>query len=152
MTAGKRSSDDGLTMVELLVIMIIIGVLGSLVIFALSGAEASAAKTVCESNFKSIQTAIEAFKSDVGYAPTSLGDLTTQTYGLSGTKVGPWLKDSPSQYLPGPPPGHISDGGPYGFRWDAITESLSVGTVKANGAKQDSGTPFVSGDGNCAYA
>jgi prepilin-type N-terminal cleavage/methylation domain-containing protein len=150
---GGRSKDrdGGFSLIELLIIIAILGILASVVVYAVFGMTSSSARAACQSNFKTVETAAEAYEAQVGHYPNSLSDLLSSTMGQNLLMVGPWLKDIPPVYTPGASPS-VSTGRPYGFAIDSSTNSIAVGTIKANGAQADTGTPLSDGAANCASA
>ena len=129
----------------------VLGVLAALVVFAAINAEPNSARAACTTSYKTVETAAEAYKAQTGHYPTQLTDLTGQQRGLDGAMDGPWLRDMPDAYTPGGNPS-ITGGGMYGLMIDPATNSIAVGTIKANGASSDTGTPLADGDVNCAEA
>lgn len=149
-TRGEGGS-DGFTLVEILVVILVLGILASIVVFSLTPSAQESAREACRSSFKTVETAAEAYEGEVGTYPSSLTSLTGTAPGLTVPVAGPWLKSLPPIYSPGAAPS-ISDGEPYGFFVGPGGSSIGVGTIRANGAEADSGTPAVAGDANCASA
>jgi general secretion pathway protein G len=144
-------SDGGFTLVELLVIIVVLGIVASIVVFAVIDAAPDSARASCQTTFKTVESAAEAYKAQTGQYPAQLGNLTETARGLDGLMDGPWLKDLPATYTPGATPS-ITGNEIYGLSVDSATNSIAVGTIKANGAVSDTGTPMVDGDANCAQA
>lgn len=136
-------------MIELLIIMLILGVLAAIVVFAVIDAEPQSSRAACQANYNTVETAAQAYKAQVGFYPTQISDLTVQHLGTTLVMDGPWLKESPNVYTPGSPP-TITHGGSYGLTIDAATQTIQIGTIKANGAQADSAP--VDGIGNCVHA
>jgi Tfp pilus assembly protein PilE len=62
---------------ELLIVIVVLGVLAGIVVFALSGVSAQAAVAACKSDASTVQTAVTAYEAkDNGTAPTSISQLT----------------------------------------------------------------------------
>jgi type II secretory pathway pseudopilin PulG len=138
-------------LIELLVMLVILSIVAAIVVFAVINAEPNSAQAACQSTFKTVETAAEAYEAQTGGYPAQLTALTAQAPGLDGAMDGPWLKDLPDTYTPGATPS-ITDNGMYGVTIDSATKSIAVGTIKSDGALADTGTPMVDGDANCSQA
>lgn len=88
--------DDGFTLVELMIIMLILAILASIIVFAVQSLEGSTAASACLSDYKTIETAQETYRGQVGVSADSFADLLGTAVGLTGQEVGPWLKEAPS--------------------------------------------------------
>ena len=99
--------------------VVILGILAAIVVFAVSNLTGTSAQSACTSDQKTVQTAVEAYKAQVGHYPQAgdnfatapggtltanavaattpgIDDLyTTQASGSGGAAVGPWLKTQP---------------------------------------------------------
>lgn len=79
----RRSEEgfDGFTLIELLIVIVVLGILAATVIFALGGVTSQSAQAACQSDAKSVETAIEAFHSFPGNTsntyPTQISQLLT---------------------------------------------------------------------------
>jgi prepilin-type N-terminal cleavage/methylation domain-containing protein len=65
---NSRENEKGFTLIELLIVVVILGILAAVVIFASAGFKDKGALESCRVNQSSIKTATEAFHSD---SPTS---------------------------------------------------------------------------------
>jgi len=74
-----KKRDQGFTIVELLIVIVVIGILALLVITTYSGIQAKARNSKRQTDVQSIQTQLEAFFSQNGYYP-SLTDLNSSTW------------------------------------------------------------------------
>lgn len=74
-----RKRNQGFTIVELLIVIVVIGILALLVITTYSGIQAKARNSKRQSDIKSLQTQLEAFFSQNGYYP-SLSDMNTGSW------------------------------------------------------------------------
>jgi len=82
---------EGFTLIELLIVIVILGILAAIVVFAVGTTTSDATKNACKADFKSAETAVEAYKAQHnGTAPASLSTLTG-----SDSSGGPWLKEVP---------------------------------------------------------
>ncbi|MEK7594375.1 MAG: type II secretion system protein [Patescibacteria group bacterium] len=73
-----KKQNQGFTIVELLIVIVVIGILALLVITTYSGIQAKARNSKRQTDVQSIQTQLEAWFSQNGYYP-SLTDMTTGT-------------------------------------------------------------------------
>jgi prepilin-type N-terminal cleavage/methylation domain-containing protein len=74
-----KKRDQGFTIVELLIVIVVIGILALLVITTYSGIQSKARDAKRQSDLKSLQTQIEAFFSQNGYYP-NLTDMNSSTW------------------------------------------------------------------------
>ena len=58
--------DDGFTLIEMLVVVMILGVLGTVVVMSLGGLSTEAADTGCHADRHQLETAFEAFVAQTG--------------------------------------------------------------------------------------
>jgi general secretion pathway protein G len=65
----ERRSEQGFTLVELLVVIIILGVLAAVVVFAVGGITDRGEESACEIERRSVQTAIEAYRAQNDNTP-----------------------------------------------------------------------------------
>jgi general secretion pathway protein G len=83
MVAQKK--DRGFTLVELLIVIVILGILATVTVFAVRGITDKGQENSCKVERRSIETAVESFFADTGGDVTGMGDL-----------VGDYLKTDPS--------------------------------------------------------
>jgi prepilin-type N-terminal cleavage/methylation domain-containing protein len=74
-----KKRNQGFTIVELLIVIVVIGILALLVITTYSGIQAKARNSKRASDVKSLQTQIEAYFSQNGYYP-SRTDMNSSTW------------------------------------------------------------------------
>ncbi|MCF7817701.1 MAG: type II secretion system major pseudopilin GspG [Kiritimatiellales bacterium] len=70
MEQKKRQNKSGFTLVELLVVLVILMVIGTIAVQNFSGEEDKAKVKAAKSSFTQIETALERFKLDMGRYPT----------------------------------------------------------------------------------
>jgi general secretion pathway protein G len=73
--AGQR--DGGFTLIELLIVIVILGVLSGVVIFAVNGVNDRGKQAACIANKTTLQTAAEAYYAKHAHYPVSVDDMTT---------------------------------------------------------------------------
>lgn len=79
-----RRNQAGFTLIELLMVIVILGILSGIVVFAVSGIQDRGALSACKSEVKTIAVAEEAnYAQNGSYA--SLGDLALNGFLRSGT-------------------------------------------------------------------
>jgi prepilin-type N-terminal cleavage/methylation domain-containing protein len=91
--------ETGFTLIELLIVIVVLGILAAVVIFALGGVTGQSAQSACNADAKSVEVAVEAYHTQVGTWPTAGATAATQLTGtasVNGTTVGPWLRTFPS--------------------------------------------------------
>ncbi len=74
-----KKRQEGFTIVELLIVIVVIGILAAIVITTYSGIQAKARNAKRQTDLNSIQTNLEAFYSTSGYYP-SYADLNSPTW------------------------------------------------------------------------
>jgi general secretion pathway protein G len=85
---GGRRKDAGFTFIELMIVVIVLGILATVVIFSLGNVTASAAVSACQTDVKTVLTAVQAYEAqNQGAVP----DATALTTGSS-----PYLQSFPS--------------------------------------------------------
>jgi prepilin-type N-terminal cleavage/methylation domain-containing protein len=78
--AGE-SSESGFTLIELLIVIVVLGILAAIVIFSLTGVTGQSAQAACNTDAKSVETAVAAYEANPptgiapGTAPTSMASL-----------------------------------------------------------------------------
>lgn len=92
-TADKNLLEKGFTLVELLVVIVILGILAAVVVFAVGGTTKDAAVNACLAERSTVESAVEAYRAiEESHGVTtdpSTADLTT---GFDGK---PLLKHAP---------------------------------------------------------
>ncbi len=90
----EEGRESGFTLIELLIVIVILAILAAIVVFAVQNLTGQSAKAACSADYNTGQTALEAYKAQMGNYPSALSDLTTTATDPAGDTVGPWLKDA----------------------------------------------------------
>jgi prepilin-type N-terminal cleavage/methylation domain-containing protein len=88
--AGER--EDGFTLIELLIVIVVMGILAAVVVFALGGVSGKTQVSACNTDARTVQTALVAFQANNPGSTATQTSLTTTatTYG------GPFIQTWPS--------------------------------------------------------
>jgi general secretion pathway protein G len=104
-SAEPDSRQRGFTLIELLIVVVILGILAGIAVFAVQGMTSNSVQQACRADFKSVEVAIESYKAQEGFYPTA-----SSGHGISGSDavpgllqgdpgppaLGPWLRDTPT--------------------------------------------------------
>ena len=98
-----RKRNEGFTLVEILIVVVILGILAAIVIPQFTQASTEAKNSSLASNLQSIRSQIELYKIQHNDAIPSAGSATfeqcmlgkTDQYGAVGTDFGPYLQKLP---------------------------------------------------------
>jgi general secretion pathway protein G len=122
--AAGEMDETGFTLIELLIVIVVLGILAGVVIFALGGVTGQSAIAACQADGATVSTALAAFHTDNAAitVPTQADLLPGAPSTVSG---GPFLQSWPS------------NGTHYAYSLDATTGALMIqvpavtGTVTA---------------------
>jgi len=92
----KRQRDageiNGFTLIELLIVIVVLGILAAVVIFALGGVTGKSAKAACQADGATLSTAISALKAQDPAATINSANLQ----GTSTITGGPYIQSWPN--------------------------------------------------------
>ena len=90
----EQGFELGFTLIELLIVIVVLAILAAIVIFSISGVKGQSEAAACNSDAKTVETAVSAYDAEVGTPPATLAftDLTTQSATVPGS---PFLKAAP---------------------------------------------------------
>jgi len=72
-----KKSDRGFTLVELLIVIVILGILATVTVFAVRGITNKGKESACAADEKTLQVAAEAYNAQTGVYPATIADMET---------------------------------------------------------------------------
>ena len=73
---AENGDEGGFTLIELLIVVVILGILAAIVVFAVQSLTSRVPQASCGSDYKTVETALEAYKAQMGNYPTGGGTAT----------------------------------------------------------------------------
>ena len=70
-----QQNEKGFTLIELLIVIVILGILAAVVVFAVGGITGDSEINACEAEKRAVQTAVEAYRIDNGNYPADLASI-----------------------------------------------------------------------------
>jgi type II secretion system protein G len=90
----ELGDEGGFTLIELLIVIVILGILAAIVVFAVQNLTGQSATAACQAEYKTVETALESYKAQIGSYPADFTGLqSTNVTAIGGGTAGPWLRD-----------------------------------------------------------
>lgn len=90
---NARKNESGFTLIELLIVIVILGVLSAIVVFAVGGITDTGKASACKSDVKTVEVASEAYRATKGSYATAIDDVGHTATTLVGAK---FLREAPT--------------------------------------------------------
>jgi prepilin-type N-terminal cleavage/methylation domain-containing protein len=74
--ARVRASEDGFTLIEIMIVIVILGILAAITVFAVGGITDRGETNACKANLKTTEIAVEAYWAQNRTYPATLAELT----------------------------------------------------------------------------
>jgi prepilin-type N-terminal cleavage/methylation domain-containing protein len=74
----NNKQDKGFTLVELLIVIVILGILATVTVFAVRGITTQGQESACKAGLKTVATAVEAYSAQEGTYPADLAALESE--------------------------------------------------------------------------
>jgi len=75
-----RRDEEGFTIIELVIVIVILGILAAVVVFAVSGINDRGQTAACKADVKAIDTAAESYYAQKGTAAATMTDLVNNGF------------------------------------------------------------------------
>ena len=72
-----EGEDSGFTLIEIMIVIVVLGILAAVVVFALAGVTGQGATSACNADAKTVQVALAAYEQQSGAVPTAVTAITT---------------------------------------------------------------------------
>jgi prepilin-type N-terminal cleavage/methylation domain-containing protein len=136
----RARQEEGFTLIELMIVIVILGVLAGIVLFAVGGITDRGTKAACKTDVSTVQTAVEAFYAKHGtYPPNLVPTLTDPNPAGNNDQFLKWdssFTGTTAADGPAPATSNVRTGVGYTVTYypDASVPGFNPGTVDAGGA------------------
>ncbi len=89
----RTAGDDGFTLVELLIVIVVLGILSGVVLFGVARFRGDATAAACKADVATVSVAADAYDAQTGAYPTSVDVLVKGQY-LKSTPSGTYTFDA----------------------------------------------------------
>jgi prepilin-type N-terminal cleavage/methylation domain-containing protein len=72
----KKTNDEGFTLIELLIVIVILGILATVVVFAVGGITDRGGTSACKADLATVEVAVEAYYAQFSVYPATEAALT----------------------------------------------------------------------------
>lgn len=97
----KKNDDEGFTLIELLIVIVILGILATVVVFAVGGITNRGETNACMTEKRTVETALESYYAEEGAYPTGMSQITGGVY----------LRSEPTYWTLGSTAGQVAASG-----------------------------------------
>lgn len=80
--------DEGFSLVELLIVIVVLGILGGIVVFGVANFRADSTQAACEANLKQVNVGSQAYRAKTGNVAADVDALVTAGYLESNPTAG----------------------------------------------------------------
>jgi len=79
---SHQNNDSGITLIEIIVTLVIMGILSGVAYVGLGGARSNSIQTTCKTAYQAVQLAVSSYQSDNSALPTTFAELETSSGGI----------------------------------------------------------------------